>query len=161
MPTKRITYGPASIESTRRAVADFFKETEKLAKKVGDGTLSGIFAVDGGGRTVPLEVGYWRNHMGRNGHVDIRNYTDGEAHAIQHSLEATYLSSLEDIAKTALASGPQEGMTRHVNRVDEQFKIRAPKRTGQYRNSAARFVIDNGVPVHESFDSHYGDDPGA
>jgi len=139
----------------------FEQGAAELAALVGDGHLSGVFAVDGGGRTVPLEVGYWRNHMGRNGYVEIRNYHDGGPHAAQNSLEATYEASLEDIAKTMLVEGPQEGMKRHVERVDAEFKVRAPKRTGQYSESTARFVIDDGAPVHEEYGASYGQDPGA
>lgn len=142
-------------------MSDFFKETEKLSAMVGKGSLQGIFAVDGGARTVPLEVGFWQNHMGRNGRVEIRNWTDGGPHAAQNSLEATYHVSLEDIAKTALQSGPQEGMKRAVERMNDEFQRRAPKRTGQYRQSTARFVIDGGQPIHEEYGASYGQDPGS
>lgn len=142
-------------------MADFFSQTEKLSKMIGEGHLSGVFAVDGGGRTVPLEVGYWRNHMGRNGHVEIKNYHDGGPHAAQNSLEQTYKGSLADIAKTTLKEGPAAGMERHVERVNEQFKVKAPKRTGQYSESTARFVIDNGQPTFERYGASYGEDPGA
>ena len=140
-------------------MADFLRQTEKLVKMVGDGNLTGIFAVDGGGRTIPLEVGYWKNHMGKNGYVPIRNYNDGGPHAAQNSLEATYQASLEDIAKTTLLSGPQEAMKRHVESVNDEFQRRAPKRSGQYRDSTARFVIDNGAPVHEQYGGSYGQEP--
>lgn len=142
-------------------MADFFSRSKELANMVGSGSLAGIFAVDGGGRTVPLEVGYWRNHMGRNGRVDIRNYHDGGPHAAQNSLEATYETSLKDIAKTTLQTGPQEAMKRHVERVNGEFQTRAPKRTGQYRNSTARFVTDDGQPIYERIGGSYGQDPGA
>jgi hypothetical protein len=139
--------------------ASFEQGASELAAMVGNGNLSGVFAVDGGGRTVPLEVGHWRNHMGRNDRVEIRNYHDGGPRAVQNSLENTYTTSLEDIAKTTLVSGPQEGMERHVERMDKEFKVRAPKRTGQYADSTARFVIDNGQPVYERYGTHYGDEP--
>jgi hypothetical protein len=140
-------------------VADFFRQTEKLAKMVGDGNLTGTFVVNGGGRTVPLETGFWRNHMGRNGHVNIRSYNEGGPHAAQNSLEATYQSSLEDIAKTTLETGPQGAMKRHVERVNDEFQTRAPKRSGQYRDSTARFVVDDGQPIHEAFGGSYGQEP--
>jgi len=140
-------------------MADFFTETEKLAKMVGNGNLEGIFAVDGGERTVPLEVGYWRNHMGRNGRVEIRNYHDGGPHAAQNSLEETYEISLADIAKTTLKEGPAAGMERHVERVNERFKVNAPKRTGQYSESTARFVVDDGTPLHVEYGASYGEEP--
>ncbi len=138
---------------------DFFKKTEQLAKMVGSGSLVGTFAVNGGGRTVPLEVGYWKNHMGRNGYVEIRNYTDGGPHAVGGSLEATYVRSLEDIAKTTLETGPQEAMTRHVEGMKGEFQKRAPRVTGSYHESTARIVTDNGQPIHEEFDAHYGEEP--
>jgi len=140
-------------------VADFFAQTEKLAKMVGDGILEGVFVVDGGGRTVPLEVGYWRNHMGRNGRVEIRNYHDGGPHAAQKSLEETYQPSLADIAKTTLKTGPQEAMERHVERVNERFKVNAPKRTGQYSESTRRVVLDDGMPVYDERGASYGEEP--
>ena len=142
-------------------MADFFTETERLAKKVGEGTLSSIFAVDGGERTVPLEVGYWKT--GPNAGVQIRHWTtEGTGpHAAQNSLEQTYEIGLKDIAKTALIEGPAAGMERHVERVNGRFGEIAPKENGQYRESTARFVIDNGVPVHEEYGAFYGEDPGA
>lgn len=139
---------------------DFLSRTKELEKLVGDGSLVGTFAVNGGGRTIPLEVGYWRNHMGRNGFVPIRNYTDGGPHAVQNSLEATYAGSLEDIAKGTLVQGPQEGMKRHVGRMRGEFQKRAPMRTGSYRDSYAEVVTDNGMPIHEIFGAHYGEEPG-
>lgn len=138
---------------------DFFARTEELAEMVGDEDLVGTFAVDGGGRTVPLEAGYWRNHMGRNGRVDIRNYNDGQPHAAQNSLEASYRESLGDIAATILKTGPREGMERHVERVNNEFGTRAPRRTGSYRESTGRFVTDNGSPVFERFGEYYGEEP--
>lgn len=142
-------------------MADFLARTSELAKMVGDGDLSGIFAVDGGERTVPLEVGGWQNFMGQYGPKRIENYHDGGPHAAQNSLEATYRISLEDIAKTTLTEGPQAGIRRHVGRMREEFTQRAPKRTGQYSQSTAGFVIDNRQPIHEEYGAHYGDDPGA
>ena len=140
-------------------MADFFAETEKLAKQIGDGTLSGIFAVDGGARSVPLEVGYWRS--GPNAGVRMKNFTTPGTgpNAVQNSLEATYERSLEDIAKTTLPRS-QEGMKRHTERMQEAFEMRAPRVTGEYSQSTARFVVDDGVPIHEEFGSHYGEDPG-
>jgi hypothetical protein len=138
---------------------DFLARTKELEKMVGDGDLVGTFAVNGGGRTVPLEVGYWKNHMGRNGYVPLRNYTDGGPHAIQGSLEATYKTSLEDIAATTLEEGPQEAMTRHVEGMKGEFQKRAPRVTGSYHESTARIVTDNGAPIHEQFDAHYGEEP--
>ena len=138
---------------------DFIAKTQALEQMVGDGKLTGTFAVNGGARTIPLEVGYWVNHMGRNGRVDIRNWTEGGPHAAQNSLEATWERSLQDIAASTLHEGPQEAMKRHVESVAEEFKKRAPKRTGAYRDSTARIVTDNGVPTHEAFDAHFGEDP--
>lgn len=138
----------------------FEQGASELAALVGNGSLSGIFAVDGGARTIPLEVGGWKT--GPNAGVKMRNFTtpDTGPHATQNSLEATHNLSLEDIAKTTLASGPQEGMERHVERMQGEFERRAPKLTGEYRQSTARFVIDDGQPVYERYGSHYGDDPG-
>lgn len=149
------------IPRTSVTVADFFAETEKLAKKIGSGHLEGIFAVDGGERSVPLEVGYWKNHMGRNGHVDIRDWTtEGTGpHAAQNSLEQNYQISLADIAKSTLAEGPQRSMERHVERVNDTFSRIAPKDTGQYRQSTARFVVDDGAPTYERYGPFYGKEP--
>ena len=142
-------------------MADFFSQTERLARLVGDGHLEGVFAVDGGARTVPLEIGAWKNFMGEYGPKKIEHYNPpGGPHAVQNALEETHETSLVDIAQTVLETGPQEAMVRHVERVDEKFKETAPIRDGTYRDSAARFVIDDGTPVHESYDEHYGDDPG-
>jgi accessory colonization factor AcfC len=138
---------------------DFFKKTRALEKMVGNGSLVGTFVVNGGGRTVPLEVGYWRNYMGRNGYLEIRNYTDGGPHAVQKSLTATYATSLEDIARTTLETGPQEAMIRHVEGMKGEFQKRAPRVTGSYHESTARVVTDNGQPIHEEFDAHYGEEP--
>jgi accessory colonization factor AcfC len=131
----------------------------ELEALVGDGELVGTFLVDGGGRTVPLETGFWRNHAGRNGRVGIRAYNDGGPHAAQNSLEASYEDSLRDVAETVLKTGPQGGMERHVERVDAGFKGRAPRRTGSYRDSTGRVVTDDGVPVYERFGEHYGEEP--
>jgi len=140
-------------------MADFFAETEKLAKMVGDGNLEGIFAVDGGERTVPLEVGYWKS--GPNAGVRMRDWTtEGTGpHAAQNSLEQTYEISLADIAKTTLATGPQEGMERHVERVNARFQEIAPKDTGQYRESTRRVVLDNGTLVYDQQGASYGEEP--
>jgi hypothetical protein len=140
---------------------DFFAKTEALAKKIGDGTLSGVFAVDGGPRSVPLEVGGWKS--GPNAGVQIRDWTtEGTGpHAAQNSLEQTYQASYEDIAKTALTQGTRAGMERAVERINDRFKEIAPKDTGQYRESTARFVIDDTAPVYERYGSSYGDDPDA
>ena len=140
---------------------DFQQGAEELSDLIGDGDLVGHFSVAGGGRTVPLEVGYWRNHAGQNGRVEIRNYNDGQPHAAQNSLEATYKGSLEDIAKTTLKTGPRQGMERHVEAVDGEFQKRAPKRTGSYRDSTGRVVTDDGQPIHERFGEHYGEEPRA
>ena len=141
-------------------MADFLARTAALKEMVGDGHLVGTFMVAGGGRTVPLEVGYWRNHMGRNGYVEIQNYHDGGPHAAQNSLEVTYDNTLKDIARTTLETGPQEAMIRGVEAVNDQFQVRAPRRTGMYRDSTGRVVTDNGVPIHERYGPHYGQDPG-
>jgi hypothetical protein len=142
-------------------VADFFARTEQLKKRVGSGSLAGIFAVDGGERTVPLETGFWLNYMGRYGRKEIRNWTtEGTGpHAAQNSLEATYRSSLEDIAKTTLQAGPQGAMKRHVERVDEKFQTIAPLDEGTYRQSTGRFVTDNGQLIHEKYGASYGQEP--
>ena len=140
---------------------DFQVGTKELSELVGEGDLVGHFSVAGGGRTIPLEVGYWKNHMGRNGRVDIRSYNDGQPHAAQNSIEATYRGSLEDIAKTTLETGPQGGMGRHVEAVNDEFRRRAPKRTGSYRDSTGRVVTDDGQPIHERFGEHYGEEPRA
>lgn len=141
-------------------MADFFSRTEELAHLVGDGNLSGIFAVDGGERTVPLEVGYWKS--GPNAGVRMRDFTTPGTgpHAAQNSLEATYHTSLEDIAKTTLKTGPQGGMERHVEDMQREFEGRAPRVTGQYSQSTGRFVLDNGIPVYERYGASYGEDPG-
>ena len=138
---------------------DFFTETEKLAKKIGDGTISSILAVDGGERTIPLEAGYWQNFMGQYGYKRIENYNEGGPHAVQRALDETYTPSLEDISKTVLIEGPEGGMVRHAGRARNRFRENAPKRTGQYSESSAGFVVDNGVLVHEEYGPSYGEDP--
>lgn len=140
---------------------DFLTKTEELAKLVGEGNLSGILAVDGGERSIPLEVGYWRNFMGTEGFKKIENYHEGGPHATQKALEETYIESLEDISKTLLIEGPDAGMKRHVSRARDRFRQNAPKRTGQYSESSAGFVVDNGVPIHEEYGESYGQDPHA
>ena len=140
-------------------MADFFTETEKLARKIGDGTLSGILAVDGGERSEPLEHGYWQNFMGRYGYKKIENYNQGGPHATQRALQETYEGNLQDISKTLLVEGPEAGMKRSVGRMRDRFRENAPKRTGQYSESSAGFVIDNGQPVHEEYGEHYGEEP--
>jgi hypothetical protein len=97
--------------------------------------------------------------MGRNGHVDIRNYHDGGPHAAQNSFEVTYDGTLKDIARTTLIEGPQDAMIRHVENVNDEFQVRAPKRTGSYRDSTGRVVTDDGSPIHMSFGGHYGQEP--
>jgi hypothetical protein len=140
-------------------MADFLRRTAELGRMVGDGHLVGTFSVAGGGRTIPLEVGYWRNHMGRNGYVEIRNYHDGGPHAAQNSFEVTYDNTLKDIARTTLLQGPQEAMQRHVENVNDQFQVRAPRRTGSYRDSTGRVVMDDGMPIYQSFGGHFGQEP--
>lgn len=140
-------------------MADFFARTKELEKLVGDGSLVGTFVVNGGGRTIPLEVGYWKEFMGNQGFKKIRNYNDGGPHAVQKSLDETWAGSLEDIAKGTLVQGPQEGMRRHVGRMREEFQKKAPIRTGSYRDSYAEVVTDNGMPIHEIFGAHYGEEP--
>jgi len=138
---------------------DFFKETLELKRKVGKGHLTGTFAVDGGARSVPLELGFWRS--GPNDGARMENWTtEGTGpHAAQKSLQDTHEISLEDIAKTLLAEGPQEGMKRHVERVDAKFKELAPRVTGQYADSTARVVEDDGVPIHEEYGAYWEQDP--
>lgn len=140
-------------------MADFFSRTEELKRIVGKGHLVGIFAVDGGPRSVPLEVGFWRS--GPLAGVHIQNWTTPGtgANAVQNSLEASYQASLEDIAKTLLAEGPQEGMIRHTERMKREFMPRAPRVTGEYADSSARFVTDDGQLIYERFDEHYGQAP--
>jgi hypothetical protein len=135
---------------------DFLSKTNELAAMVGDGDLVGTFMVNGGERTVPLEVGYWKT--GPLAGVRMEDFTTPGTgpHAVQNSLEATWANSLADIARTTLTEGPQEGMKRHVERMDAQFK----RVTGDYANSTARVVTDNGVPVHEKFGAHFGKEPG-
>lgn len=141
-------------------MADFFARTDALAQMVGDGNLQGIFTVDGGARTVPLEVGGWKT--GPNAGKTMQNFTTPGTgpHAVQNSLEATHEMSLQDMAKTTLVSGPREGMERHVERMQGEFERRAPRVTGEYSQSTARFVIDDGQPVYERYGSRYGEDPG-
>jgi hypothetical protein len=138
---------------------DFLARTKELEKMVGDGDLVGTFAVNGGERTVPLEVGYWKDFMGTGKGKKIENYTKGGPYAIQRSLTATFKGSLDDIAKTTLEEGPQEAMTRHVEGMKGEFQKRAPRVTGSYHESTARIVTDNGAPIHEQFDAHYGEEP--
>ena len=142
-------------------MADFFTRTQALADMVGDGHLVGTFAVDGGKRTKPLEVGYWTS--GPLAGVRMQDFTTPGTgpHAAQHSFEAVYERSLEDIARTTLEEGPKAGMARHVERVNDGFKRRAPRVTGQYSESTARIVTDDGVPVHQEYGASYGEDPGA
>lgn len=139
----------------------FFARTKELEKMVGDGDLVGTFSVDGGARTTPLELGFWQS--GPLEGVHIQNWTTGGTgpHAAQNSFEAVYEMSLEDIAKTTLESGPQDAMARHVENVNDEFQKRAPKDTGQYRDSTGRVVTDRGVPIHERFGEHYGEEPSA
>ena len=139
-------------------MADFFKRTKELERKIGKGTLAGIFAVDGGPRTEPLEVGFWKS--GPNAGVHMENFTTPGTgpHAVQNSLEATWERSLEDIAKTLLNEGPREGMKRHLGSMDREFKDRAPRVTGEYADSTARFVTDDGVPIFIEYGNHYGED---
>lgn len=142
------------------AKQSFSRRIRELEHLVGDGHLTGTFLVNGGGRTIPLEVGYWRNHMGRNGRVVINNWSGGEnPHAIQNSFEESYEISLEDIAKTTLEHGPQEAMVRHVDRVDDLFKQKAPEVTGSYKNSSAHVVTDGGIPIHEYYGQYYLQEP--
>lgn len=137
----------------------FEQGANELAKLVGDGNLSGIFGVDGGKRTVPLEVGGWKT--GPNAGVQITDWTtEGTGpHAAQNSLEQTYEISLADIAKTTLTEGPAAGMKRHVERVNDRFQEIAPKDTGQYRESTRRIVLDDGVPVHDEQGAFFGEEP--
>lgn len=141
-------------------MADFFTRIGELEQMVGSGSLQGIFGVDGGARTVPLEVGGWKT--GPNAGVQMHNFTSPGTgpHAAQNSFEATWEASLEDIAKTTLESGPQEAMERHVERVNESFKKLAPRVTGEYAESTGRFVVDGGQPRYERRGTHYGHDPG-
>jgi hypothetical protein len=138
---------------------DFLARTEALKKLVGDGDLSAIFGVDGGERTVPLEVGGWKT--GPNAGVRMENFTTPGTgpHAAQQAFEANYEATLEDAAKTLLVTGPQEAFKRHLERVDAQFKKRAPMVTGQYRDSTVRIVTDDGFPVYERRGAHYGEEP--
>lgn len=145
--------------------ADFLTRTEALAKMVGDGGLVAFFGVDGGERTVPLEVGGWKT--GPNAGVKIENWTTPGTgpHAAQHAFEANYEATLQDVAKTVLITGPQEAFERHLERVQGAFVERAPMgpsdQRGSYRNSTARIVKDNGVPVYERRGEHYGKEPSA
>ena len=138
---------------------DFQVGAEQLSELVGDGDLVGHFTVSAGGRTVPLEAGYWRNHAGGNGRVEIRNWTDGGPHAVQNSLEATHRGSLQDAANAVLETGPQEAMERHTDRMQEEFERRAPRVTGSLHDSTGRVVTDDGQPVHERFGESYGEEP--
>lgn len=140
-------------------VNDFLRKTKELEKLVGDGNLVGTFAVNGGARTIPLEVGYWKTGPLAGVHMEHFTTPGTGPHAVQNSLEATYRLSLEDIARTTLVQGPQEGMKRHVERMDAEFKKRAPRVTGEYADSTARIVTDNGMPIHEQFGAHYGEEP--
>jgi hypothetical protein len=127
----------------------FFAKSKQLEKMVGKGNLTGIFAVDGGARTVPLEVGGWKT--GPNAGRTMENWTtEGTGpHAAQHSFEAVWEQSLKDIADTTLKTGPQRAMESHVERVNNVFQQIAPKDTGQYRESTARVVEDNGMPIYD------------
>lgn len=142
-------------------MADFFSQTKKLESLIGNGKLAGVFSVDGGARSVPLEVGYWKT--GPNAGVHMRNFTTPGTgpHAVQNSLEVTHEASLEDIAKSTLTEGPRPGMKRHLDRMQGAFEERAPRVTGQYSQSTGRFVIDDGVPISEEYGESYGVGPGA
>lgn len=142
-------------------MADFFARTEELAALVGEGDLEGIFGVDGGERTVPLEVGGWLDFMGRYGPKEMEHFTTPGTgpHAAQNALEETHGVSLEDIAASTLTEGPEPAMERHVERVDEEFKRRAPRVTGEYADSTRRVVIDDGRPVYEREGEFYGREP--
>ncbi len=137
----------------------FEQGAAELAQMVGDGSVVGTFAVDGGPRTIPLESGFWRT--GPLAGVRMQDFTTPGTgpHAVQTSLESAYETSLQDIAKTTLVTGPQEGMKRHVENMDAEFKRRAPRVTGEYADSTARFVTDNGQPIHERYGAHYGEEP--
>ena len=139
----------------------FLARSEVLANMVGDGNLTGVFAVDGGARTVPLEVGY--SQSGPLAGVRMKHFTTPGTgpHAAANALANTHAISLEDIAKTILEEGSQPGMERAVERIDTEFKRTAPRVTGDYADSTARFVIDNGQLVSENYGTHYGEDPGA
>ena len=137
----------------------FSTNMRRLGQKIGTGTIKGEFHVDGGERTVPLEVGYWRNHMGRNGHVPIRNYNDGGPHAAQRSLEVAYERSMRDIADGLFEEGTVPPMIRHVERVNAAFQTLAPRRTGQYRESTLRIVRDKGRFAYHQRGASYGQEP--
>jgi hypothetical protein len=78
---------------------------------------------------------------------------------VQHSFEAVWEQSLKDIGDTTLETGPQRAIKSHVERVNNVFQQIAPKDTGQYRESTARFVTDNGQLVYERYGESYGEDP--
>jgi hypothetical protein len=137
----------------------FDQGTKELEALVGKGDLTATFTVAAGGRTVPLEAGYWRNHMGRNGRVEIRNWSQGGPHATQNALEESYRDSLGDVAATVLETGPQEGMERHLDRMQEEFERRAPRVTGSLHDSTGRVVTDDGQPIHAEFGEDYGQEP--
>jgi hypothetical protein len=84
----------------------------------------------------------------------------GNPHAAQKSLTETHKISLEDIAKTLLEEGTQPGMERAVERINAEFKDRAPRVTGEYADSTLRLVVDNGTPVFVSRGARYGKEPG-
>lgn len=144
-------------------MADFFSRTRELEDLVGEGTLHGELNVDGGGRTIPLEVGYWVNHMGRNGYVAIENYSGGiNPHAIAGSLQATYQTAFRRIAEETLEQGPDQGMVEGVRAMRREFQNRAPVVTGSYRDSWREYVVDYGsaATLHLEDGAHYGQEPG-
>lgn len=140
---------------------DFFARIDALEQLVGEGAISAILAVDGGERTEPLEHGYWQNFLGTEGFKKIENYNNGGPHAAQRALQETFAENLEDVSATLLTEGTEAGMKRSAGRMQERFRENAPKRTGQYSESTAGFVVDNDVVVHEERGEHYGEDPGA
>lgn len=130
-------------------MADFFERTSALADMVGDGDLTGTFAVEKVYAAVQHEGG-WLNHMGRNGPVKIKKHTDGgkpPRKFVEDPLKRNYAGYYQHLADSVLNGTIRDAMKDNMKHQDRELKASAPELSGSLKNSGSYTVTDNGRVV--------------
>jgi hypothetical protein len=141
---------------------DFFERTSLLKDMVGDGRLTGEFAVNKVYAAVQHEKG-WRNYLGAYGPKDIEVYhRGGGPKFVETPLKENYPLYYKHLANGVLEGKVREHMQDAVEDLDAELQVHAPERDGELKRAGTYTVRDDGaIFAHKPPETPYEvEDPG-
>ena len=125
----------------------FFARTEQLEQIVGDGDLTGTFAVEKVYAAVQHEKG-WLNYLGFMGPRDINVYhRGGGPKFVEAPLKENYPTYYQNLADGVLDGTLEGRMVQNVEDLDDELQVRAPERDGELKRAGSYIVRDDGTIV--------------